>query len=145
MTDWNYFDRFERVEARYLPNMGEGETRATQIVTAVTKLVYKFYNDGDVFDNTYYLEGWAHDLSSYANWLYENTDAKRILDRIEFACTEDDYTDLLADLADKLLDDEYLENMDKFMKVGSIYKCDGKFKFTENYDDECEYDEEEIW
>ena len=125
--------------------MGEGETRATQIVTAVTKLVYKFYNDGDVFDNTYYLEGWANDLSSYANWLYENTDAKRILDRIEFACTEDDYTDLLADLADKLLDDEYLENMDKFMKVGSIYKCDGKFKFTENYDDECEYDEEEIW
>ena len=57
MKEWSYFDKFETINDRYLPSQGEGETKATQVVTAVTKLVYKWYNDGDVYDNTYALEG----------------------------------------------------------------------------------------
>ena len=72
-VDWSYFDKFDGIIDKYLPTKGEGETKATQIVTAINKLIYKWYNDGDVFDNTYHLEGWANDLSDYANWLYENT------------------------------------------------------------------------
>ena len=71
MVDWSYYDKpeFKAINSEYLPARGEGETKATQIVTAVNKLVYKWYNDGDVFDNTGALSGWANDLSSYANWL----------------------------------------------------------------------------
>ena len=81
-VDWGYYDKFDGLNDKYLPISGEGETKATQIVTAVSKLVYKWYNDGDVFDNTFHLEGWANDLSSYANWLYEHTDADNILANI---------------------------------------------------------------
>ena len=72
-VDWGYYDKFDGINDKYLPVYSEGETKATQIVTAVNKLVYKYYNDGDVFDNTRYLSGWANDLSDYANWLYKYT------------------------------------------------------------------------
>lgn len=137
-TDWEYYDKFETLIDKYMPMQGEGETLASQIVTAVNKLVYKWYNDGDVFDNTYHLVGWANDLSDYANWLYENTkDAWKILNKIKDCENESEYEDLLQELVDKLLNEEYLMEQDKKEKVGTIYNCDGKFKYEEQ--DEEDY------
>ena len=110
--NWDYFDKFEPLNDIYLPPRGEGDTLATQIVTAVNKIIYKFYNDGDVFDNTYYLTGWANDLSSYANWLYKPIDESApILDRIETIQSDNEYEKLLMDLADVLLNEEFLNNI----------------------------------
>ena len=83
-VDWDYYDRFNELNDKYLPSQGEGETEATQAITAINKLVYKWYNDGDVYDNVNSgLSGWANDLSSYANWLHKNIDgASEILERI---------------------------------------------------------------
>ena len=102
---WSYFDKFDKICDTYLPVEGEGETMASQIVTAVCKLVYKWYNDGDVFDNTYALGGWCNDLSSYANWLDSNTDAGSVLSYLTRCKRKSDYEDLLVALADKCLDD----------------------------------------
>lgn len=135
-VNWDYFDKFDKVNELYLPCKGEGETKATQIVTAVNKLVYKWYNDGDVFDNTYNLDGWCNDLSSYANWLDNNTDAGKILHKISDCRNDGDYEDLLKELADTLLIENYLAGQNEIKKVGSIYKCDGSFEFVELYDDE---------
>ena len=131
-VEWDYFDKFDDMLERYMPARGEGNTKASQIVTAVNKLIYKWYNDGDVFDNTYGLHGWANDLSSYANWLVKNTDrARAILCTIcEYGV---DYEDLLRELADVLLDAEYLETQNKIEKTGTIYSCDGIFKFEEQW------------
>lgn len=139
-VQWDYYDKFETLIDKYMQPRGEGETKASQIVTAVNKLVYKWYNDGDVFDNTKYLEGWANDLSSYANWLYENTTEKvqTILNKV-YDCFDDDYEDLLKELTDELLDEKYLVEQNKFEKVGTIYKCDGKFEFVEYSEDEDDY------
>ena len=136
--DWSEFDKFEDITNEYLPDYGEGKDKASQIVTAVCKLVYRWYNDGDVFDNTYGLEGWANDLSSYANWLYANTDqeVKNILDRIYKIRTEGDYEDLLYDLTVHCLDQDYLYEASGLDNVGSIYKCDGPFKFEEQSEEE---------
>ena len=144
-VDWGYFDKFEELTDKYLPVRGEGETKATQIVTAVCKLVYKWYNDGDVYDNTYHMAGWANDLSDYANWLYEHTNANDILDNISECLNDSDYEDLLKELADYLYNAEYLAEQNKIEKVGTIYKCEGKFEFNEDYDDEDydDYDDEE--
>lgn len=145
-VQWDYYDKFETVTEKYLPDIGEGETKATQIVTAVTKLVYKWYNDGDVFDNTHHLEGWANDLSDYANWLYQNTteNVKKILNTVYDCYNDSDYEDLLQELADELLKEEYLTEQGKLEKVETIYKCYGKFKFVEyNEDDEYYLDEDE--
>ena len=66
-VDWNYYDKIEALIDKYMSDRGEGENKASQTVTAINKLVYKWYNDGDVYDNTHYLDGWANDISSYAN------------------------------------------------------------------------------
>ena len=144
-VDWSYYNnkKFDAIDEKYLPPSGEGETMANQIVTAVNKLVYKWYNDGDVFDNTYHMEGWWNDLSSYANWLYENTkDAWKILNKIVDCQNDGDYENLLKELADKLLDKEYLAEQAELEKVGTIYECDGKFKHVEAADDN---DDEEYY
>lgn len=139
---WSYYNKFEPIEDKYLPAKGEGTTRATQIVTAVCKLVYKWYNDGDVFDNTHHIGGCCNDLSSYANWLYQYTkDSWEILNKIEKCREDDDYEYLLKELADKLFDEEYLAEQDKKEKVGTIYNCDGKFEYDESYNDDEEDDD----
>lgn len=145
-VDWSYFNKFDKVSDKYLPTMGEGETKATQIVTAVSKLVYKWYNDGDVYDNQYTLKGWCNDLSSYANWLYTvcdySTECGDILCRISECYNEADYEHLLKDLADTLLgDEEWLDAQNQQIKLGTIYKCNGPFIFEEELEDE----DEEWW
>ena len=134
---WEQFDKFENIVKKYMPDTGEGETKASQIVTAVNKLIYKYFNDGDVFDNSYRLEGWANDLSDFANWLSEYAPRTRIiLCRIKDARNEEDYEQLLLDLANLTLNEDYLSQFAKEEKIGSIYDCDGEFKF-------CEYSEED--
>ena len=133
--NWSEFDKFVPIIDKYMPPMGEGETVASQACTAVNKLVYKWYNDGDVYDNTYRLDGWMNDLSSYANWLYKNTVAKFILPGIVDCNDGDDYEDLLFVLCLRVIDEEYLEELNKSPKIGSIYKCEGQFKFVDEYDD----------
>lgn len=153
-VDWDYYDKYTELIDKYMETVGEGNTKASQIVTSINKLIYKWYNDGDVFDNSYDLEGGANDLSDYANWLYENTTEKikDILDKIQDCENDTDYEILLKELADNLLEENYLEEQNKFEKTGSIYKYIGKFKYVEdeeeyNYNDEYifEDDEEEDW
>lgn len=141
---WDYYDKFHELNEKYLPSRGEGENMATQLVTAINKLVYKWYNDGDVYDNTFALQGWANDLSSYANWIYKYIPESRFdLDRIEMALTDNQYEQILKGLADNFLDEKILENLSKQEKVNSIYECTGKFKFVDYYDDEeDDYDED---
>lgn len=141
-VDWGYYNNFGALIDKYMPMSGEGETKASQIVTAVNKLVYKWYNDGDVFDNTHYMEGWANDLSDYANWLYENTkNAWKILNKISICYNDGEYEELLKELADELLNEEYLAEQNKEEKIGTIYNCNGKFKYVEPTDE----DEDEEW
>lgn len=147
---WSYYDgeKFDKLNEKYLPDKGEGETKATQIITAVNKLIYKYYNDEDVFDNTHHLKGWGNDLSSFANWLYFYVDkeTQMILNKVYDCYTNEDYEDLLKELADKLFNEDFLEEQNKIAKMFSIYDCDGKFKFVERYDNEdnyYEYEDEE--
>ena len=112
---------------------------ASQIVTAINKLVYKWYNDGDVYDNTHHLEGWGNDLSSYANWLYNHAEGTRtILNSIFDVYDDSDYEDLLKKLTDLVLNEEYLKKYDK-STIGSIYEEEGPFKWRNT----SEEDEEE--
>ena len=139
-VDWDYFDKFSEINDEYLPDRGEGETEASQIVTAVNKLIYKWYNDGDVYENRYHLEGWANDLSSYANWLHEHVpESVDILEEIPDCLDDSDYEDLLKKLADTLLNENLLKKYNQTNKSGSIYDCEGPFEFVfPSEDDEDE-------
>lgn len=141
---WDYYDKFNAINEKYLPIHGEGETKATQIVTAVNKLIYKWYNDGDVYDNTRFLEGWANDISDFANWLDKYVPSvSRILHGVFVCKTDSEYEDLLKDLTDKLLDEEFLAEQDKLEKVGTVYECNGAFEFVEIPEEDDYYDDDE--
>ena len=114
---------------KYLPHSGEGETMATQAVTAVCKLTYKWYNDGDVYDNRYAVKGWVNNISTFANWLYNNSLGSDILLRIQ-TISASEYEDLLMDLENEILRKELLEELDKKPMVGSVYSDNGPFEFV---------------
>ena len=135
-------DRQELID-QYLPDRGEGTTLATQAVTAVVKLSYMWYNNGDVFDNNYYLDGWVNDVSSYANWLYANIDqTKPILERIYNARTEEDYESLLEDLEKTVIQEDFLNQINTKPTINSIYENTyTPFKFTEPEDDDDDDDD----
>lgn len=143
--DWSYFNRFNRILEKYMQPCGEGDNKASQAVTAVNKLVYKWYNDGDVYDNSYYMEGWWNDLSSYANWLslYLDSNVSEILDRIVEARTWFDYELILKDLADYVLNEDFLISLENQKKEGSIYNCRWKFVYVENYDEDEDLDDDD--
>lgn len=138
-VNWDYYEaeRFEELDNIYLPATGEGETMATQAVTALNKLIFKWYNDGDVYDNTYLLSGWCNDLSSYANWLHKNIpEVGEILEGIAYCQTEGDYEDMLQTAADVLFDGKYLEELNQKPATGTIYKCDGVFRWVEEWEED---------
>ena len=140
-VDWGYYKRFEELNERYLPDTGEGDTRATQACTAINKLVYKWYNDHDVFDNAHSgLVGWANDISSYANWLYVFFDCDFLKD--VYNCAEDDeYELLLQKTADFVF--SKLDDVANSPKVGSVYECEGPFEFELADEDEEDYWEDD--
>lgn len=149
-VDWSAYNKFDDIDERYLPRMGEGETMATQLVTAVSKLVYKWYNDGDVYDNTGKLHAWGNDLSSYANWLYEyvgwfdddQRHVKKIMEKVFFV-DEDGYEELLYALTEATHDEHFLQVLNEIPKKGSVYKCKGIFEINWDAEEEDDYDEEE--
>ena len=150
-VDWSYFNKFEKLDDEYLPPSGEGDNMATQLATATSKLVYKWYNDGDVFDNTWGMDGWANDLSSYANWLYKYIpESKPILDEIQHTLLGREYEQILKKLCDTCYTEEKLKELEKEPKKGSVYSENGPFEFDDSpeedeyddYWDEDEYDDE---
>lgn len=127
---------------KYLPSMGDGDNQATQAVTALCKLTYKWFNDGDVYDNHYYLQGWANDISGSANWLYNNIPiTQSLLMEIKYIHSEKEYEELLDELENVVLKEELLAELEKKSKVGSAYSEHGPFSFDDSIDedDEDEY------
>jgi hypothetical protein len=47
----------------YFVREGEGETKASQLVTACCKIVYRYYNDGDRYDRA------SGGLGTYSAWI----------------------------------------------------------------------------
>lgn len=133
MKRWADFDKFEGIVDKYLPDMGDGDTMATQAVTATTKLIYKWYNDGDVYDNTTILDGWLNDLSSYANWLHKHiAGAGEILEKVFSISSGHEYEDILYELAELVYNEDTLDKYNAMKKVGSVYECVGAFRFDES-------------
>lgn len=149
---WDSFSSQEgdKIEREYLPYHGEGDNMMSQAVTASTKLIYKWFNDGDIFDTTSGLEMGFNDLSSYANWLYKYIpEVKNILDKVYEAYIEKDYTELLYDLYQTIYTEKMADKYSSKNAIGSIYECDGPFECVEPEGDELDYyddyeDEEDI-
>ena len=119
---WSDYDQFEDILNRYLPEEGQGETRAEQAVTAVNNLVYAFYDRGTVIAES--LPEYDPDLECYAKWLRKHTSSRAVLLRIKLEDAEnlDSYAEYLFELADYLLDEPRLKTLSKYKTVGDIYE-----------------------
>ena len=142
---WIDFDEIQKNDLvdKYLPDRGEGENMATQAITAFYKLCYKWFNDGDVFDNTYSMPGWCNDISSYANWLDRYIDgAHDVLSHIKDCHSCEEYEHLLDCLTYIILQPELLADLEKRPAVGTIYKQRGPWRFVEQEEEEDDDDDE---
>lgn len=119
---WSDYDQFEDILNRYLPEDGQGDTRAEQAVTAINKLVYAFYNNGAVIADT--LPEYDPNLESYATWLRKHTSSRAVLllVKLEDAEDTDSYANYLYELTDYLLDEPKLRTLSKYNTVGDIYE-----------------------
>ena len=149
-ASWGDFDNpvADRMNELYLLDYGEGDTMANQIAAAVNKLVFKWFNDGDVFDNAHTgLEGFANDISDCANWLYTYVPiTKEPLSGALKWISEQKYEDILLGVfALTLCDEDLMSNYSNLPAIGSIYDCSGPFTWDESLYDEDEYEDEDGW
>lgn len=49
-------ESIENLRSKYVPDMGAAETRGGEIIRALDRLTYRFYNDGDKVDEGYGIE-----------------------------------------------------------------------------------------
>lgn len=146
-VNWDFYNnKIKNMVHKYFPDREENETLASQIVDVIRELVYAWNNDGDVYDNVHSnLKGWINDISSYANWLYKYVDGTQdTLKKIYgMSNNKNDYENLLKEIVDKFLDDDFLAQAAKSKEEGNIYDCSGPFEFKyKEPEDEDEEDEE---
>ena len=141
---WSAFDKFKKIKD-YLPDYDEGDNMANQASTAINKLIYRWFNDGDVYDNTRFSNPGVTDLSPYANWLASYIDGMdEILEQVWNCRTDEEYTRILYVAAEEL--EEVIDDYASKEKHDSVYECDGDFEIEEsltcpNCGGECdEYD-----
>lgn len=133
-----FIESADAILDRYLPTSGEGENMAEQAVTATNKIEFGWYNDGDVFDNTYQLEGWANDLSCYANWLHHYVPgAAEVLAGIKNISSDAEYAALVQELKNVVYNEGLLRQLEAEAALDSIYECDGPYKFEDCTCPEC--------
>ena len=141
-------DALEPLVKKYVAPSGEGTNMATQAMTAVNKLIYMWYNNGDVYDCTNRKYAWGNKIESYANWLYKYTQCEDILDAVRDCHSDEEYEEILENLAYEFLNPNYLEYLEKMPKVDSIYTCEGPFQCeygVYSYDCSGDMDDDDGW
>ena len=133
------FDKFNKILDYYMPPRGEGDTMANQIATAVAKIAYRWFNDGDTVSSDWMVAGEtiAGGLSQFANWLYENVKESRPMfnDWLEKfnhnTVSNAEYETFLYDMCTNLLDLDLLDGYFSEEKRDTLYSKkweSGKFK-----------------
>lgn len=133
------FDKFNKILDIYMPHSGEGNTVASQIATAVAKIAYRWFNDGDTVSSDWMVTGEtiAGGLSQFANWLYINVRESRQMfnDWLEKfnhnPISNAEYEEFLYDLCTNLLNPDLLDGYSTEDKIDTIYNnrwANGKFK-----------------
>ena len=126
---------YSKLNKDYLPSTDEGTNLAEQLVTATNKLIYKWYNDGDV------IAGDGNDLTNYANWIdmnFKETQSIFVKAETIYNSNDEDYLSLvLIPLIEFVFDEDRLNELSECDCIGSIYNCGGRFEYNDynDYDD----------
>ena len=109
---------------KYLPEDEQGESKASQLVTAANKIIYGWYNNGDT------ISGNGNDLTSYANWIdkyIKEPEIRKIL-KDNFIDYNDTYylSEIILPLIKFVFREDFLESLSSQETEGDIYECSGR-------------------
>ena len=109
---------------KYLPSEGQGESKASQLVTAANKIIYGWYNNGDT------ISGNGNDLTSYANWIdqyIKEPEIRKILKDDYIDYSDVDYlSEIILPLIKFVFREDFLEGLASQGAEDSIYSCEGR-------------------
>ena len=122
LTDEN--SSYSILTNKYLPSVGQGENKASQLVTAANKIIYGWYNNDDT------ISGDGNDLTSYANWIdshIKEPEIRKIL-KDDFIDYNDTYylSEIILPLIKCVFREDFLEGLAAQEVEGDIYECYGR-------------------
>lgn len=138
----NSKDKLNVLFDELVPQSGKADSVAGEMVRAMMRILYRDYNDGDVFYEGYGLET----CGSSAEYLMDSDanltdDFKNI---VEEQLTDDAYTSAITDISDKLVD-YILDNPDLLIDKNEIDSRDYDIRWLDEnqprYDYSCELPE----
>ena len=136
-------DRNEPLYDKLVPGQGDAETIEGEMLRAINRIVYRFYNDGDKYFEGYGTEtaGPAHSFLVNANHPLKSAMVKLF----DEPSGDNSYERMLKDVLDMILD--YIESRQgKYTKntLGGIFDYEPEFEDDEeDYDDYDYYDDED--
>lgn len=133
-------DKLEVAFDVLVPSSGKAETIAGEIVRAVMRVLYRWYNDGDVFYEGYGLKT----VASSVNYLLEEIGLfteEEIREFVENRPTEDKYEKFILDMSNKAIA-HLLKNPGLFGEENNVDSRDYDFSFLDEIQPLYEY---EIW
>ena len=135
-------DRNELLYDKLVPGNGDAETVEGEMLRAINRIIYRYYNDGDEYFTGYGIEtaGPAHSFLVNANHPQRAAMKKIFGDGT-------DYEQTIKDALDTILD--YIESRQgKYTKntLGGIFDYEPEFEEEEDdYDDYDDYDDDEYY
>ena len=135
-------DRNEPLYDKLVPGQGDAETVEGEMLRAINRIIYRYYNDGDEYFTGYGIEtaGPAHSFLVNANHPQRAAMKKIFGDGT-------DYEQTIKDALDTILD--YIESRQgKYTKntLGGIFDYEPEFEDDEeDYDDYDDYDDDEYY
>jgi hypothetical protein len=136
-------DRNEPLYDKLVPGQGDAETVEGEMLRAINRIVYRFYNDGDKYFEGYGTEtaGPAHSFLVNANHPLKSA----MIKLFDEPSGDSSYERMLKDVLDMILD--HIESRQgKYTKntLGGIFDYEPEFEDDEeDYDDYDYYDDED--
>ena len=132
-------DRNEPLYDKLVPGQGDAETVEGEMLRAINRIVYRFYNDGDKYFEGYGTEtaGPAHSFLVNANHPLKSAMVKLF----DEPSGDNSYERMLKDVLDMILD--YIESRQgKYTKntLGGMFDYEPEFEEEEDDEDDYDYD-----
>ena len=132
-------DRNEPLYDKLVPGQGDAETVEGEMLRAINRIVYRFYNDGDKYFQGYGTEtaGPAHSFLVNANHPLKSA----MIKLFDEPSGDNSYERMLKDVLDMILD--YIESRQgKYTKntLGGMFDYEPEFEEEEEDDDDYTYD-----
>jgi len=126
---------YNELEDKYMPACGKSKTLGGEIIRAMSRIIYKYYNDGDTVDR-YYSSQYNH---SYAcdDFLCKHVPAYHSLKNV----SENDFETLLCNRLKSLVD--WLRNNMNVFKIENNEDCIENAPYQDWFDEEEEDDWDE--